>query len=92
MNKVRLDIACVERGLFESRHKAQAAIMAGLVLVNEKEADKAAEKLKRKAFSTNMELAQKFHLRYFALHIDSLADCAEDVADRLSIYTIKRSV
>ncbi len=29
---------------------------------------------------------------YFALHFDQLADSAEDVADRLSIYTIKRSL
>lgn len=34
MNKVRLDVALVERGLCESRQKAQAAIMAGLVTVN----------------------------------------------------------
>jgi 23S rRNA (cytidine1920-2'-O)/16S rRNA (cytidine1409-2'-O)-methyltransferase len=39
--KIRLDIACVERGLFESRGKAQAAIMAGVVLVNGLPADKA---------------------------------------------------
>jgi len=39
--KTRLDVACVERGLFGSREKAQAAIMAGLVLVNGLSADKA---------------------------------------------------
>jgi len=39
--KTRLDIACVERGLFESRVKAQASIMAGLVKVNGLQADKA---------------------------------------------------
>jgi len=62
------------------------------VIFYEKEADKAAEKLKRKAFKTDMELSMKFHLRYFALHIESLADDAEDVADRLAIITIKRSM
>jgi 23S rRNA (cytidine1920-2'-O)/16S rRNA (cytidine1409-2'-O)-methyltransferase len=39
----RLDVILVERGLFETRTKAQAAIMAGLVLVNGKNAGKAGE-------------------------------------------------
>jgi len=44
--KTRLDVACVERGLFESRVKAQASIMAGLVLVNGRPADKAGKPVK----------------------------------------------
>jgi len=32
------------------------------------------------------------HLRYFALHIDSIADVAEGVADRLTIFAIKRTL
>ncbi len=39
----RLDVACVERGLFESREKALRAIMAGLVIVNGLPADKAGQ-------------------------------------------------
>lgn len=39
--KTRLDAACVGRGLFESRERALRAIMAGLVTVNGKPADKA---------------------------------------------------
>ncbi|RMF09825.1 MAG: DUF47 family protein [Candidatus Neomarinimicrobiota bacterium] len=58
----------------------------------EKEADKIADRLKRKIFSSSIDLSQKLHLRDFAHHIDSIADLAEDVADRLAIYTIKRSV
>ncbi len=38
--KIRLDQALVERGLAESRAKAQAAIMAGLVFSGEKRLDK----------------------------------------------------
>src|SRR3546814_14846165 len=38
--KLRLDQALVERGLAESRTKAQAAIMAGLVFSGEKRLDK----------------------------------------------------
>jgi len=41
--KTRLDVACVERGLFESRERALRAIMAGLVTVNGKPADKAGQ-------------------------------------------------
>ncbi len=58
----------------------------------EHEADQVSERLKRKIFRSNTlpHLAFKNHLRYFALHIDLIADLAEDVADRVSIYTIKR--
>lgn len=59
----------------------------------EKEADKQSDRIKRIAFSSeNLELSQKNHLRYFADNIDSLADKAENVADRLAIYTIKRTI
>ncbi|MFA4920525.1 MAG: DUF47 family protein [Candidatus Neomarinimicrobiota bacterium] len=59
----------------------------------ESEADRLSETLKRKVFrTTGLELSHKFHLRYFALHIELLADKAEDVADRLAIYSIKRSL
>ncbi len=59
----------------------------------EKEADKISDRIKRKVFaSDDIDLSQKFHLRYFALHIDIIADYAEKVADRLSIYSIKRTI
>lgn len=40
-NKKRLDVVMVERGLAESRQKAQAVIMAGQVFVDEQRVDKA---------------------------------------------------
>ena len=40
VKKERLDIFLVDKGLFESRSRAQAAIMAGEVLVNEEKIDK----------------------------------------------------
>ena len=59
----------------------------------EKEADKSAERLKRAVFADKtLKLSEKIHLRYFALHIDTIADKSEDVADRLGIYSIKRFV
>lgn len=41
MPKKRLDVLLVEQGLFESRQKAQATIMSGLVYVNGRKVDKA---------------------------------------------------
>ncbi len=62
------------------------------VYFHEKEGDKIAMDLKRKIFDTDMDLARKIHLRYFALNIDRVSDAAEDVADQLAIYAIKRTV
>jgi len=39
-SKTRLDVLLVERGLLESRQKAQATIMSGLVFVNQQRVDK----------------------------------------------------
>jgi predicted phosphate transport protein (TIGR00153 family) len=62
------------------------------VLFFENEADRIGNNLKRKIFKMDMELCKKFHLRYFALHIQNVSDRAEEVADRLAIYTIKRTI
>ncbi len=43
--KSRLDLTLVERGLCDTREKAQRAIMAGLVLVDGQKADKAGHKI-----------------------------------------------
>jgi predicted phosphate transport protein (TIGR00153 family) len=58
----------------------------------EREADTVGERLKRKIFSSDLELARKLHLGDFVVHVDTLADDAEDVGERLSISAIKRSV
>lgn len=60
----------------------------------EKEADKLADVIKRKVFRqmTGLRLSEKFHLRYFALHIETVSDTAEKVADLLSIMAIKRTI
>jgi predicted phosphate transport protein (TIGR00153 family) len=60
------------------------------VIFYEKEADKVSTKLKRRIFDSNIDLARKWHLRHFVEMIDNIADRAEDVADRLAIYAIKR--
>lgn len=61
------------------------------VVFYEREADKLANNIKRKLFQEmdELELAQKIHLRYFALHIEQMSDCAEEVANILSLLSIK---
>jgi 23S rRNA (cytidine1920-2'-O)/16S rRNA (cytidine1409-2'-O)-methyltransferase len=51
-DKERLDVLLVEQGYFESREKAKAAIMAGLVLVGSEQVDKPGTKLPRDAALT----------------------------------------
>lgn len=60
------------------------------VMFFEKEADKVSTKIKHKLFDSDLDLARKLHLRHFVEMIDNVADRAEDVADRLAIYAIKR--
>lgn len=62
------------------------------VLFYESEADRISTKLQRKIFASKLDLASKRHLCYFVENIDELANSAEDVADELSIYTIKRKI
>jgi len=58
----------------------------------ETEADQISDRLKRAVFASDLDLAQKIHLRYFALNIEKVSDEAEQVADRLAIYAIKRNI
>ncbi len=59
----------------------------------ETESDKISTMLQKKIFKDNeMRLSQKMQLRDFVRHVDKIADRAEDVADDLSIFVIKRSL
>lgn len=62
------------------------------VIFYETEADKIGTRLQRAIFGSDLPLEHKSHLRYFIERIDELANAAEDVADTLAIYTIKRRV
>jgi uncharacterized protein Yka (UPF0111/DUF47 family) len=64
----------------------------GKVNYYEQETDRIAEEIKRIVFRQDLRLSHKFHQRYFALHIEAIADEAEDVCDRLAIACIKRDV
>jgi len=80
------------RAYFKSPEKVKEHIHR--VYLYEKEADKLADSIKRRVFQEmpNLKLSEKFHLRYFTLHIESLSDSAEKVADLLAIMAIKRIV
>lgn len=58
----------------------------------EQEADQISDSLKRRIFASELDLAHKTHLRYFALNVELVSDKAEEVADRLAIYAIKRRI
>lgn len=58
----------------------------------EGQADKIADRLKRNIFSSDIDLAKKNQLRFFVTNVESLSDLAEDVSEKLAIYTIKRSL
>jgi len=59
----------------------------------EKEVSKLAQSIKRHVFHNmdNFKLSQKFHLRYFTLHVEELAEESVKVADHLAIMVIKQN-
>lgn len=84
------ELALGGRAFFRSPHDVPAHNHK--VTLYEREADVISTNLKKAIFASDLDLARKIHLREFAEQIDSVADMAEDVADRLAIYAIKRLV
>ena len=62
------------------------------VIYFETEADRIGHKVMTDIFGTDSDLSAKNQLRHFILHIDNISDIAEDVADRLSIFALKRAI
>jgi len=60
----------------------------------EKEALRYSQTIKRKVFHnmTVLKLSEKFHLRYFSLHIENLSKAAANVADQLAVMAIRRTL
>jgi predicted phosphate transport protein (TIGR00153 family) len=57
----------------------------------EKESDKVSTRLQKAIFARgDLRLSHRMQLRFFVKQVDRIADEAEDVADRLNIYVIKR--
>ncbi len=63
-----------------------------LTIEHERQADELAEKLKMKVFHEveGLDLPQKFHLRYFTLHIENVSDIGKSIAYTLNLMLIKR--
>jgi uncharacterized protein len=59
----------------------------------ETQSDKVSTRIQRSIFNCEeFSLSQKLQLRDLVRNVDKIADRAEDVADKLSIYVIKRSL
>jgi predicted phosphate transport protein (TIGR00153 family) len=59
----------------------------------ETQSDKVSTRIQKQIFNKpDLHLSYRMQLRDFIRHIDKIADRAEDVADKLRIYVIKRSL
>ncbi|MCL2063964.1 MAG: DUF47 family protein [Candidatus Cloacimonetes bacterium] len=76
------------RSFFYNVHEVANSV--NKVLYFEKEADDIAEKIKKELYQADIELAVKNHLKYYVKGVEKISDYAQDVADRLTIYTLKR--
>ncbi len=89
-NRAADAVVAASRAFFVELSRVQDSIHK--VYFFEKESDRISDRLKRRIFRMDMDLSRKTHLRDIVDNIDRISDCAEDVADRLSIYAIKRSL
>lgn len=94
-NLVKTVITCVEELVMSARSFFANGVVENTlhkVMFYEKEADKQGTALKRKIFdSSQLELAEKLHLRDVEKRIEDISDIAEDEADKLTILCVKRS-
>jgi hypothetical protein len=100
-NDVRDLVACVVEAV-EAMVRSARAFFKDIAAVAdhmhkvsywEKQSDKVSTQLQRNIFrQEDLRLSHKLQLRDFVIHIDHIADQAEDVADKMSIYVIKRSL
>ncbi len=75
-------------------HPDQVSENIHRVYLYNKQAVKLSQSIKRTVFHEMepLKLSEKFHLRYFALHIEDLSIAAVKVAEQLSVMSIKRSL
>lgn len=60
------------------------------VIAFESQADQLCTRTKVMLFDTDLPLVNKIQLRYFCDRIDQVANLAEDISDRIAIFTLKR--
>ncbi|USD37400.1 MULTISPECIES: DUF47 domain-containing protein [Ferrimonas] len=60
------------------------------VILFESDANKVCIRAKMTLFDTDLPLTNKVQLRYFFDRIDDVANIAEDISDRVSVFTLKR--
>ncbi len=58
----------------------------------EQESDSTYNDLKKAIFASDMELANKLQLDLLITEVADIADIAEDCADELLIFTLKRDI
>jgi predicted phosphate transport protein (TIGR00153 family) len=101
LNKNFLDLTSTSRNATEELIKANRAFFIQAwavkehlhkILFYERESDRLGTDLMKKIFDMDIELSKKIHLRDFVKHIENVSDRAEEVADRLAIYSIKRKI
>ena len=93
--KERADVALVKRGLFESREKAQAAIMAGEVYVGERKINKASDNvapedefiLREKAIKYVSRGALKLEKAIVSFHADLNGKTVMDIGSSTGGFT-----
>lgn len=87
-------VQCVEELSVASRtyFRDPNAVRDRLHKVNfhESEADRIAIRVSKRIFESDLPLEQKRHLRSGVVAVDHIADEAQDVADRLAIFAVKR--
>lgn len=85
------ELVMASRAFFKEPRNVQDHI--GKIHFWETEADKIEDRIKRKTFASQeiLQFSKKIHMRYFAEKISLFADEAEDVAERLEVYAIKRA-
>ena len=103
MSKTRLDVAMAAQGLAESRQKAQAIIMSGLVFVDGKRVDTPPKELEllfhlasspNRVYTRNQLLDEVWGFDYFGdsrtvdVHVKRLREKLEGVSDQWNLKTV----